>query len=88
MISSTDFLQIVEHIANEDGIPIFSGLWTCMTSRYIRAQALTLIKSHEERIGPLMGAKRYGLGEPVVAYSDDPVKVPIICPTPLQLIEI
>ncbi|KAJ7831578.1 hypothetical protein B0H13DRAFT_1915396 [Mycena leptocephala] len=34
-------------------------------------QALTLIKSHEERIGPLMGAKRYGLGEPVVAYSDE-----------------
>ncbi|KAJ6558917.1 hypothetical protein B0H10DRAFT_1967203 [Mycena sp. CBHHK59/15] len=73
-----DSHKIVKHIANEDGVPIFGALWTCMTSRYIRAQALTLTKSHEERIGPLMGittsAKRYGLGEPVVAYSDDPIK--------------
>ncbi|KAJ7466068.1 hypothetical protein FB451DRAFT_1369813 [Mycena latifolia] len=73
-----DSHKITKHIANEDGVPIFGALWTCMTSRYIRAQALTLTKSHEERIGPLMGiaksAKRYGFGEPLVAYSDDPVK--------------
>ncbi|KAJ7433193.1 hypothetical protein FB451DRAFT_1196390 [Mycena latifolia] len=73
-----DSHKIIKHIANEAGVPIFGALWTCMTSRYIRAQALTLTKSHEERIGPLMGiaasAKRYGLGEPLVAYSDDPIK--------------
>ncbi|KAJ6534546.1 hypothetical protein B0H10DRAFT_1972477 [Mycena sp. CBHHK59/15] len=73
-----DSHKIVKHIANEDGVPIFGAMWTCMTSRYIRAQALTLTKSHEERIGPLMGiamsAKQYGLGEPVIAYSDDPIK--------------
>ncbi|KAJ7479110.1 hypothetical protein FB451DRAFT_1172230 [Mycena latifolia] len=73
-----DSHKIIKHIANEDGVPIFGALWTCMTSRYIRAEALTLTKSHEERIGPLMGiaasAKRYGLGEPLVAYSDDPIK--------------
>ncbi|KAK7002121.1 hypothetical protein R3P38DRAFT_3215931 [Favolaschia claudopus] len=73
-----DSFKIVKHIANEDGVPLFAALWTCMTSRFIRAQALTLTKSQEERIGPLMGiatsAKRYGLGEPLIAYSDDPVK--------------
>ncbi|KAK6980836.1 hypothetical protein R3P38DRAFT_2579466, partial [Favolaschia claudopus] len=47
--------QIVKHIANEDGVPLFAALWTCMTSRFIRAQALTLTKSQEERIGPLVG---------------------------------
>ncbi|KAJ7664028.1 hypothetical protein DFH06DRAFT_944440, partial [Mycena polygramma] len=77
-IAIDDSHKIVKHIANEDGIPIFAALWTCMTSRYIRAQALTLTKSHEERIGPLMGiansAKRYGLGGPLIAYSDDPTK--------------
>ncbi|KAK7025856.1 hypothetical protein R3P38DRAFT_3531780 [Favolaschia claudopus] len=73
-----DSFKIVKHIANEDGVPLFSALFICMTSRYIRAQALTLTKSQEERIGPLMGVaasvKRYGLGEPLVAYSDDPIK--------------
>ncbi|KAJ7925682.1 hypothetical protein B0H13DRAFT_2266228 [Mycena leptocephala] len=70
--------QIIKYIANEDGNPIFGALFTCMTSRYIRAQALTLTKSHEERIGSSMGisesAKRYGLGDPLVAYTDDPIK--------------
>jgi hypothetical protein len=50
-----------------------------MSSRYIRAQALTLTKAHEERIGPLSAiaksAKCYGHADPVVAFSDDPVKV-------------
>jgi hypothetical protein len=50
-----------------------------MTSIFIRAQALTLTKAHEERAGPLMGiansVKLYGHSNPVVAYSDDPVKV-------------
>ncbi|KAJ7748446.1 hypothetical protein B0H14DRAFT_3604128 [Mycena olivaceomarginata] len=68
--SDAEFQQIVKHIANEDGVQIFRALWT--------AQALTLTKGHEERIGPLMGiatsAKRYGLGEPLIAHSDDPVK--------------
>jgi hypothetical protein len=49
-----------------------------MDSRGIRAQALTLTKSHEERIGPLRGvarsAKLYGFEDPVVVFSDDPVK--------------
>jgi hypothetical protein len=44
-----------------------------MNSHYIRAQALTLAKAHEERGGPLLGiaksAKKYGY--------DDPVKVGI-----------
>jgi hypothetical protein len=50
-----------------------------MSKYYIRAQALTLTKAHEERAGPLMGIaqslKRYGYDEPSIAYSDDPVKV-------------
>jgi hypothetical protein len=50
-----------------------------MDSRYIQAQALTLTKGHEERAGPLSGIaqsiKLYGLADPVVAFSDDPVKV-------------
>jgi hypothetical protein len=50
-----------------------------MDSRYIRAQALTLTKAHEERAGPLTGIanaiKRYGFSDPPVVFSDDPVKV-------------
>ena len=50
-----------------------------MDSRYIRAQALTLTKAHEERYGPLNGVarsiKRYGHPMPQIAFSDDPVKV-------------
>ncbi|KAJ7836589.1 hypothetical protein B0H14DRAFT_2589654 [Mycena olivaceomarginata] len=49
-----------------------------MDSRGIRAQALTLTKSHEERIGPLTGiaqsAKLYGFDDPLVVFSDDPIK--------------
>lgn len=50
-----------------------------MDSRYIRAQALTLTKSHEERLGPLMAISKsielYGHPSPPVAFSDDPIKV-------------
>jgi hypothetical protein len=50
-----------------------------MDSRYIRAQALTLTKSHEERLGPLMAISNslelYGHATPPVAFSDDPIKV-------------
>lgn len=46
---------------------------------YIHAQALTLTKSHEERIGPLndiaASIKLYGHENPRVAFSDDPTKV-------------
>lgn len=77
------FLQINKHIAKLDGTPIFSALWTCMDSRYIRAQALTLTKAHDERIGPLSGVAKsvqlYGHPNPRVAFSDDPIKV---CSTP------
>ena len=50
-----------------------------MDSRYIRAQALTLTKAHDERLGPLSAIARsvdlYGHPKPHVAFSDDPVKV-------------
>jgi len=50
-----------------------------MDSRYIRAQALTLTKAHEERSGPFSAIaksiKLYGHDDPSVLYSDDPVKV-------------
>jgi hypothetical protein len=62
-----------------DGVPIFGALFTCMAKYSIRSQQLTITKSHEERIGPLMGiaasAKKYGHADPLVAFSDDPVKV-------------
>ena len=49
-----------------------------MDSRYIRAQALTLTKAHEERNAPLKGVadsiKRYGFAPPRIAFSDDPLK--------------
>ncbi|KAG6809744.1 hypothetical protein H0H92_014893, partial [Tricholoma furcatifolium] len=65
-------------MAKCDGVPVFNALWTCMTSRYIRAQVLTLTKAHEERIGPLtevaQSAKRYGHPPPPIVFSDDPVK--------------
>jgi hypothetical protein len=73
------FWQVNKHIAKIDGIPVFGALWTCMDSRYIRAQALTLTKSHEERLGPLKNVakslKIYGYADPPVAFSDDLVKV-------------
>ncbi|KAJ7468909.1 hypothetical protein B0H11DRAFT_2284053 [Mycena galericulata] len=70
--------KINKHIATVDGQPIFGALWTCMDSRGIRAQALTLTKSHEERIGPLRGIakslKLYGFDDPQVVFTDDPLK--------------
>ncbi|KAJ7838160.1 hypothetical protein B0H13DRAFT_2367672 [Mycena leptocephala] len=73
-----DSHKVNKHIANVNGVPIFGAMWTCMGSFYIRAQALTLTKGHEERLGPLMGiaasAKRYGYSDPAVVYSDDPMK--------------
>lgn len=68
-----------KHLAKVNGIAIFNALWTCMDSRYIRAQALTFTKSHDERHGPLNGVadsvKRYGHSLPQIVFSDDPVKV-------------
>jgi len=50
-----------------------------MDSHYIHAQALTLMKSYEEQIGPFNDVavliKLYGHGDPHVAFSDDPTKV-------------
>jgi hypothetical protein len=67
-----------KHIAKVDGVPVFNALWTCMDSRYIRAQTLTLTKAHDERNGPLKGIsdsiKRYGYSFPKIAFSDDPLK--------------
>jgi len=61
-----------------------------MDSRYIRAQALTLTKSHEERLGPLMGISKsielYGHPNPPIAFSDDPTKVGCVhCALPTSL---
>lgn len=54
-----------------------------MTAWYIRAQALTLTKSHEERIGPLAAMAKslriYGYDDPKVVFSDDPIKVGVFC---------
>ncbi|KZT32687.1 hypothetical protein SISSUDRAFT_1133021 [Sistotremastrum suecicum HHB10207 ss-3] len=73
-----DSHKINKHIAKMDGIPIFGALWTCMNARYIRAQALTLTKSHDERYGSLIGiaqsAKEYGFEDPIIVFSDDPIK--------------
>jgi len=73
------YFKVNKHIAKIDGVPIFGALWTCMDSRYICAQALTLTKSHEERLGPLMAISTslelYGHPTPPVAFSDDPIKV-------------
>jgi hypothetical protein len=53
-----------------------------MDSRYIRAQALTLTKAHDEQLGPLLVIARsvnlYGHPAPRVAFSDDPVKVRLV----------
>ncbi|KAJ7482498.1 hypothetical protein FB451DRAFT_1441836 [Mycena latifolia] len=73
-----DSHKINKHMAKVNGVPVFGALWTCMTSHYIRAQALTLTKGHDERLGLLMGiaasAKLYGYSDPAVVYSDDPLK--------------
>jgi hypothetical protein len=78
-IAIDDSHKINKHIAKIDGVPIFGALWTCMDSRYIRAQALMLTKAHEERAGPLTGVANsiqlYGYDYPSLAFSDDPVKV-------------
>ncbi|KAJ6616822.1 hypothetical protein B0H10DRAFT_2219161 [Mycena sp. CBHHK59/15] len=70
--------KVNKHIARVDGIPIFGAMWTCMSGFSVHAQALTLTKGHDERLGPLMGiaasAKLYGYSDPAVVYSDDPVK--------------
>ncbi|KAF8190775.1 hypothetical protein BJ912DRAFT_1058509 [Pholiota molesta] len=47
-IAIDDSHKVNKHIAKVDGVPIFNALWTCMDSRYIRAQALTLTKAHDE----------------------------------------
>jgi hypothetical protein len=77
-------------MASVDGQPIFGALWTCMDSRGIRAQALTLTKSHEERIGPLQGIAKsielYGFDDPLVVFTDDPIKACISCTRRLALI--
>ncbi|KAF9470560.1 hypothetical protein BDN70DRAFT_998898 [Pholiota conissans] len=77
-IAIDDSHKVNKHIAKVDGVAIFNALWTCMDSRYIRAQVLTLTKSHEERHGPLKGIsdslKRYGYPAPQIAFSDDPLK--------------
>ena len=68
-----------KHIVKIDGVLIFGALWTCMDSRYICAQALTLTKAHDEWLGPLAAIARsvnlYGHPAPCVAFSDDPLKV-------------
>ncbi|KAJ7861486.1 hypothetical protein B0H13DRAFT_1900460, partial [Mycena leptocephala] len=70
--------KVNKHIARVDGVPIFGAMWTCMSGFSIRAQALTLTKGHDERLGPLIGiaasAKLYGYRDPAVIYSDDPLK--------------
>ncbi|KAF8990917.1 hypothetical protein BDZ89DRAFT_1151758 [Hymenopellis radicata] len=49
-----------------------------MSDWFIRAQALTMTKAHEERIAPLLGiansARHLGYDEPEIIFSDDPVK--------------
>ncbi|KAJ7588232.1 hypothetical protein C8J56DRAFT_1080162 [Mycena floridula] len=73
-----DSYKVSKHVAKVDGIALFGTMWTCMDSRYIRAQALTLTKAHEERLGPLLGIveslRLYGYDDPQIVYSDDPVK--------------
>ena len=74
-----DDLKVNKHIEKIDGIPIFGALWTCMDSKYIHGQALTLTKLHKECIGPLMGIAKslqlYGHPNPPIASLDNPVKV-------------
>ncbi|PBK95110.1 hypothetical protein ARMGADRAFT_1028531 [Armillaria gallica] len=43
-----DSHKVNKHIAKQDVVPIFSVLWTCMSSYYIHSQALMVTKSHEE----------------------------------------
>ena len=70
-----------KHLTKVDGLPVFNAMWTCMDSRYIRLQVLTLTKAHDEREGPLNAVatsiKKYGFPDPLIAFSDDPIKVSI-----------
>lgn len=56
-------------MATEDGVPVCNALWSSMATWFIRSQALTMTKSHEERIGPLLGiaqsAVKYGYSDPL-----------------------
>lgn len=71
-------------MATADGLELFGALYTVMDSRYIRAQAFTFTKAHDERIGPLMGIRRssdkFGHPDPPVAFTDDPLKVFLLFP--------
>ncbi|PPQ85721.1 hypothetical protein CVT24_001668, partial [Panaeolus cyanescens] len=73
-----DSHKVNKHVAKADGIPIFGALWTAMDSKYIIAQALTLTKAHDERLGPLRSlagsVDKYGYEPPKVVFSDDPIK--------------
>lgn len=66
-------------MAKLHGISVYEALWTCMDSRFIRGQVLTLTKSHDERLGPLTdmahSMKQFRHPDPPIAFSDDPVKV-------------
>ncbi|KAF8968825.1 hypothetical protein BDZ97DRAFT_331398 [Flammula alnicola] len=77
-IAIDDSHKVNKHMAKVDGVAVCNALWTCMDSRYIRAQALTLTKAHEERNGPLqavaLSCHRYGFDFPRIAFSDDPIK--------------
>lgn len=69
-------IQVSKHLGKIDGQPLFTGLNTVMTSKYIRSQTLTYTKAHEERIGPLSGvgrsSERYNTGKALVAFTDVP----------------
>ncbi|PPQ71065.1 hypothetical protein CVT26_011467, partial [Gymnopilus dilepis] len=77
-IAIDDSHKVNKHMAKEAGSPVYNALWTCMDSRYIRAQVLAFTKAHEERNGALQGiadsTRRYGFDQPKIAFSDDPVK--------------
>ncbi|KAL7410044.1 hypothetical protein BDY24DRAFT_444398 [Mrakia frigida] len=83
-VPSKDYLvvmlnrSLVKRIAKVDEVPIFTALFTAMGGWYIRSQILTLTKSWDERIGPLLSVasslRSRGHEEPSVVYSDDPTK--------------
>ncbi|KAL0563144.1 hypothetical protein V5O48_018932 [Marasmius crinis-equi] len=77
-LSIDDSHKMVKHMVQEDGVVVHKSLWTAMTKHFIRAQALCITKSHDERFGPLMGiansSRVYGLSDPEIVFTDDPVK--------------
>ncbi|KAF9029943.1 hypothetical protein BDZ89DRAFT_1112423 [Hymenopellis radicata] len=77
-LAQDDSYKVTKHMAQEDGLGLCTGLFTCMADWFIRAQALTMTKAHEERLAPLLGiansARRLGYDEPEIIFSDDPVK--------------